>query len=103
MVEIPLVAYPSRKFQIVLNDQDCTIKLYQKGKNVYVDLEVNTTPVIAGAICLNNKPIIIYAQSLFKGNMLFIDVQGNGNPQWDGLGTRWKLIYYSDDKELLDV
>lgn len=100
MTEIPLIAYPSRKFQIILDGQDCTIKIYQKWNNVYLDLTVNTTPVAIGAICLLATSIVLHAQSVFRGYLFFIDMDGKEAPQWSDLGTRWRLLYYSQSEEI---
>lgn len=100
MVEVPLISYPSRSFQIILDEQDCSLKLYQKGRVLYLDLSVNASPVTAGNICLNKTSIILHSQRLFTGHLFFLDTVGDSHPQWDGLGSRWVLLFANKNEEL---
>lgn len=48
MKVIPLSAIPAETFQIVLDDQQCRITLYQRGRRMYLDLDVDNEPVCRG-------------------------------------------------------
>lgn len=95
MLEIPLIAYPNRSLQVILDGQECGIALYQRGERLYMDMDVGATRVITGAVCLDAVSIIQRAQSVFAGSLIFVDTQGNEAPEWHGLGTRWRLLYIS--------
>lgn len=98
---------PAQTFQAVLAGQNCSFSLYTNtgydfndltlntpDTNLYMDLTVNGALITAGAICLNEKRLLINRQYLgFVGDLMFIDTQGTEDPQPTGLGTRWQLIY----------
>lgn len=100
MVEIPLMTAPSQSFQIILDDQECSIKVYQRNARLYLDLDRDGVRVVTGAVCLEGVSVIQIAQTLFKGSLHFVDTQGRTAPQWDGLGARWIMIYASAGEAL---
>lgn len=108
MQDIPGIgAVPAQTFQAVLAGQNCSFSLYTNtgydfndltlstpDTNLYMDLAVNGVSVTIGAICLNEKRLLINRQYLgFVGDLMFIDTRGAEDPQASGLGTRWQLIY----------
>lgn len=95
---VPLSAVPSQKMQIVINNQDVTLTIAQRGSNVYADISVGTTIVRSGAICLDRVPILQPSTTTFIGNLIFIDMSGHNNPDWREYGSRYMLIYYTDDE-----
>jgi hypothetical protein len=104
---IPLSAVPSQNFQIVLANQNCAISIYQEdgydytdltlstfAVKLYFDLAYNGIDVTNGAICLNQKRLLINRQYLgFVGDFMFVDTQGTNDPAFAGLGTRYVLLY----------
>ena len=90
---IPLTAIASQTLTIVLNNQICQINVYQKGAAVYVDLYVNNVLIIGGVICENLNRIVRSAYLGFIGDLTFYDTQGNLDPVYTGLGSRWILFY----------
>ena len=52
MLKIPLDAIPNQTFNITLNEQNCTIHLYQRGEYMYMDLAVDGNTIRQGMICL---------------------------------------------------
>lgn len=97
MQELPLESTPNQEFLVTLEDQDCTIALYQRGERIYLDLSVDSAPVRQGAVCMPGMGIIQGAESGFVGQLYIIDERSIPNrqrpPQWEGLGTRWRLYY----------
>lgn len=108
MQDIPGIgAVPAQTFQAVLNGQNCQFSLYTRtgydfndltlstpDTNLYMDLTVNGTSITVGAICLNEKRLLINRRYLgFVGDLMFIDTQGTKDPEYTGLGTRWQLVY----------
>ncbi len=100
ILELPLYANPNRTFKILLSGQECTITLRQKGRRMYFTLYVQDTLICRDAVCLDMVPIIQVAQSVFKGNFVSVDVLGSDAPQYDGLGTRFFIIWYDSDDDL---
>ena len=90
---IPLTAIASQTLTIVLNNQICQINVYQKGAAVYVDLYVNNVLIIGGVIGENLNRIVRSAYLGFIGDLTFYDTQGNLDPVYTGLGSRWILFY----------
>jgi len=100
MQTIPLQTIPAQQFRIVLDGQNCTITLRQKGERLYIDLLVDDTAVICGGICLDMAPLIPFAQTIFKGDLRFYDTLGTQAPHWEGLNDRYILLYFSDSETL---
>lgn len=99
---IPLEAIPAETFQIVLDDQQCRITLYQCGRRMYLDLDVGDEAVCRGAICQNRASIVQSPTRLFSGSLHFWDTLGDEPPRYDLLGTRFQLMYISKDEALPD-
>ncbi len=102
MQNIPLSPIPAQTFQIVLDDQQCCISLYQRGQRIYLDLDVDDEPVCRGAICQNRASIVQSPTRLFSGSLHFWDTLGDEPPRYDLLDTRFQLMYISKDEELPD-
>ena len=90
---VPLDPVPSQITNIVIAEQSCTIKVYQKFWGVFCDILVNNTPVIQGVLCLNKNYIVRSLYLGFKGDLAFFDTQGESDPTYTGLGSRFLLIY----------
>lgn len=90
---IPVKSLPDQRFTIELDGQDCEIHIYLRYRYLYLDLYVNETPIVQGAICLNNTEIIQFKNRNFNGNLMFIDTQGLDDPYYTELNERWFLVY----------
>ncbi|MDC9591041.1 hypothetical protein PSI23_17550 [Xenorhabdus sp. XENO-10] len=93
MIEITLTPAKSQRITVTLNQQPCTIRLNQRSTGLYMDLTVDGRPILQGVICLNCNKIIRYPYLQFKGELFFADLEGSDNPEWQGLGTRFRLYY----------
>jgi len=93
MLQIALQPVPSQQLQIVLAGQNCQIALYLKGSNLYVDLNVNGADISVGVIAYDAVPLVPTAYLGFSGQLIFTDTQGSNDPTYDGLGSRYQLIY----------
>lgn len=92
---IPLSAVPSQKLSVLLGNQNCQIKVYQKTTGLYIDVSVNDVPLVSGVVCRNAVPIVRYAYLGFSGDLLFLDTRGSDDPQYLGLAGRFELIYFA--------
>jgi len=101
MVEIPLQPIPSQEVQVILDSQNCTLSVYWRFGKLYADLLVNSEPVFQGAICQNLQWVNQSPSPEFSGGLMFVDALGDESPVWDGLGTRWALLYL-DAEEATD-
>ena len=103
MLQIPLEAQINQQFMVVLDDQDCTITLYQRGHRMYLDLKVDGDEVCNGAIVLGGVGIVRVAQNKFTGQLYMIDTKEETYtqevPNWEELGDRFLLYYLTEDEE----
>jgi hypothetical protein len=98
---IPLTAVPSQSLTVLLNGQTCSINVYQKSTGLYFDLSVQglTNPLsgniqlISAMLCLNGVGLVRQAYLGFIGQLAFIDTQGDSDPDYTGLGSRYILTY----------
>jgi hypothetical protein len=97
IVQIPLSAIPWQEFDIVLNGQNCTISLRQIAESLFCDLTVDGVEIFKGRICEDDSPINLYPSRYFTGTLFFEDTKGAENPQYQGLNSRWILLY--DDEQ----
>ncbi|MDV2861859.1 phage baseplate plug family protein [Phytobacter ursingii] len=100
MMTVGLQAVKSQTVLVTLGGQQCTIRLIQRASFLYMDLSVNDTPIFQGVPCLYGNKLIRYAYLGFKGDLVFIDSQGDSDPSYDGLGGRF-ILYYIEENELV--
>lgn len=90
---IPLAPVPSQTLAVALANQNCTIKLYTRLTGLYLDLLVSDIPICTGIVCLDRNIIVRAAYLGFQGDLVFIDSQGVSDPTYDGLGSRYNLVW----------
>jgi len=64
---------------------------------LYMDLKVNGTQLFNCQICLGQLLLRSDDYLGFDGGLMFADAQGWNDPTWDGLGSRYQLLYLSDN------
>ena len=92
---ISLSAVPSQKLQVVLEDQDVELSILQRGEHVYADITGNGVVLRQGALCIDRVPILQPGTTDFSGNLVFVDLWGTSDPQWQEYGSRFVLLYYT--------
>lgn len=100
MQEIPLRATGNQTLQVVLEGQNCSLRLYTRNlsdgvETLFCDLSIDQDPVFYGCPCLDGLPMPLYAWLGMTGQLVFVDMEGDEAPRWSGLGSRWKLLYMS--------
>ena len=90
---IPVQDVPNQRFNIELDGQECEIHIYLRYRYMYMDLIVDDKVLFQGQICLNNVDLVQYNHLGFKGQLKFVDTQGNDDPYYSGFGERWFLAY----------
>lgn len=97
MESIPLARVPSQIFDVMLDGQDCKLALKWRQIRLYLDLDVNGTPVGRAMICENRSGIVSFSAPEFKGSLHFLDLEGDTPPHWetlhDGETGRHILLY----------
>lgn len=92
---IPISAVASQSFTIQLGGQNCAINIYQLSTGLFFDLAVNGSDIVNTMICLNLVGLVREEYLGFIGQLAFVDTQGTDDPTYDGLGTRFQLVYIS--------
>lgn len=95
---ISLTPVPSQKLQIILADQDVELSILQRGAHVYASITVNGVILRQGALCIDRVPILEPGATSFSGNLMFLDMQGTSDPQWQEYGSRYILFYYTAEE-----
>ncbi len=93
MLAIPLQAVPSQTVSVALNNQACQINVYTLTTGLYVDLLLNDAQIVGGVVAQNLNPIVRDAYLGFIGDLAFSDTQGDDDPVYTGLGSRFVLFY----------
>lgn len=93
MLIVPLQPLPNQTFTIQLAGQSCQIDIYQTSFGLFMDLYRDNQQVIVGVICQNRNRIVRDLYLGFAGDFWFVDQQGNEDPDFTGLGTRFLLEY----------
>lgn len=93
IAQIPLTQVVSQEFEIILKEQSCTLAVYQKDENVFVDLTVDGTVIFAGMKALDRQGLKISDYMAFNGQLWFEDLNGTENPNFSEFGTRF-IMYY---------
>lgn len=70
---------------------------------LYCDLEVGNVPVWYCVPCLNGVKINSRSYLPFVGDMIFIDTQGASDPTYDGLASRYVLLYIQTGQAPLQI
>lgn len=98
MLEIVLKPLKAQRFTVTLNNQECEIRLAQRSTGLYLDLTVDSAPCLQGVLCLNGNKIVRYRYLSFSGELFFSDLSGSADPDWSGLGDRFKLYYLAPEE-----
>jgi len=96
---IPLRPLPSQVVTVSLANQTSKIEVAQKSTGMFLNLYVNDELIIGGVICQNLNRIVRNTYLGFVGDLCFYDSQGDTDPVYTGLGTRYSLVYL----ELVDI
>lgn len=98
MLIVPLRQTPNQAVRVQLNGQDCQVNVRQFPANLYMDLLIANEPIVAGVICERNNRIVRDAYLGFVGDFAWIDTQGQSDPEYLGIGTRFFLAYLFPDE-----
>jgi hypothetical protein len=101
MQTVPLRPVPAQTEKIILGGQNCQINVYQKPEGIFVDVTADDKTIESCAIARDITPLVSRNYAGFFGNLMFIDTQGNEHPHYSGLGTRFVLLYLSEQEYAL--
>lgn len=101
MLTVPLQPIPAQVTKVILGGQNCQINIYQKPQGVFVDITADDVDIIVGTIARDIAPLVSREYTGFIGNLFFIDTQGNSDPEYSGLGSRFSLVYVTAEEYAL--
>lgn len=99
-LRIPLKQVSSQSLSVLLGAQECVIKLYHRG-SLYADLYVSGINIFRGVPCRNRIGLKLYDYLNFNGNLVFIDLDGEEDPDFKGLDERFILLYLDENEALI--
>lgn len=96
MITISLTQEKEQTIHVTLNKQVCIIRLVQRESCMFMDFTLNGTLIAAGLPCLYANKMIRYEYLGFSGDLVFLDLEGESDPSYDGLGKRFLLCYMTE-------
>ena len=95
---IPMQSIPAQNILTTLDDgQLVLLEIYTRRYGMFINISVNGVLEIGAVICENLNRIIrnqyLNDAAGFAGDFVFYDTQGNSDPVYTGLGTRYQLFY----------
>lgn len=92
---LPIQPLPSQTFEVTLGTQDCQITLQQMATGLFITLVVNGVLTLSSYYCNDRLGLVRRSYLGFVGWLYFVDTQGTTDPFYEGLGTRFLLVYES--------
>jgi hypothetical protein len=95
---IPVQPLPNQVLQVQLENQPCTIQITQLAYGLFISITCATmiNGGLFGVICQNLNRVVRDLYLGFVGDFVFVDSQGQDDPVYTGLGTRFQLIYLEE-------
>lgn len=84
--DVPVAAIPNQFFSTAINGVTWSITLETRLDNLYISLSNN----VDGTVLLNR---ICRNYTYLGFGFIFIDIDGDSDPTYDGLGTRYFLVW----------
>lgn len=96
MITVSVEPVKEQSFNVTLANQPCSIRLVQRDSAIYMDLSVNGVAIIQGVPCLYATRMVRYSYLGFSGDLVFLDTQGQSDPEFSQLGSRFNLFYMTE-------
>lgn len=98
---IPIEAVPVHRFRTTLEGLSVAIMYRWQtwSRQWYIDVDCDDAGVHSHGLALVTDRDILANRSVGKLGMLtLVDLQGTDDPDYDGLGVRWVLLYVTRDE-----
>lgn len=96
MLVVPVQALPNQTLNVQLGGQAIQLNIYQTEFQLAMDVLLAGVPVVQGQPCQNLNLIVRREYLGFEGDLCWIDTQGDADPAYTGLGTRYQLLYLDE-------
>lgn len=93
MLVVPIQPLPNQNFQATLGGQQVNMTVFQTDYGLFANVTSDNVSIVNGAICEDDNRLVRDAYLGFIGDLMFVDTQGNDDPVYFGLGSRWQLVY----------
>jgi hypothetical protein len=84
---------PAQKLAAHLAGKAVAVTLFQKATGLFANISMAGLPVVSGVLCRDAVPLINGAYHGFPGDLALIDTEGASDPDFTGLGSRFKLLW----------
>ena len=88
---IPLSQIPYQIVSAVVNDQAFQIEVRQLGGSIYTTTTVDGELIASAVRAVAGGSITPWPSSAVSTQVIWVDTQGDDDPQYGGLGDRWLL------------
>jgi hypothetical protein len=93
MQMIPLQAVPNQTVVVQLDGQNTQINVRQVFTGLFTDISVDNTPLLLGVRGMNLRLMFMNSYLGFVGDLTWFDNQGTSDPFYQGLASRFSLVY----------
>lgn len=93
MQVIQLQPLPSQQVSFVAANQQCSMTIYTKNDQMFFDLVADGVSVCSARLIRNAVPMLRAEYTGFTGDFFITDLEGQDDPSYTGLGSRWRLVY----------
>jgi hypothetical protein len=95
---VPIQSVPSKRYRVKLDGFKTALHIRRQATNEqwYMSLDVDELDIhVHGFALMTGTDWLMSRSNLQMGVLMLVDFQGNEDPDFDGLGDRWKLIYFT--------
>ena len=97
MEVVPTQPVANQTLTVQLDNQNTQLNIRQTRYCMFMDVLVNNEPIIMGVICQNLNRIVRDLYLGFQGDFVWQDSQGDSDPFYTGLESRFSLVYLSPE------
>ncbi|MCG4273620.1 phage baseplate plug family protein [Acetobacter senegalensis] len=90
---IPLASTAAQMLRVTLSGQSIQIAVRQRSTGLYTDFWLANTRLLSGVLCQDRTWLVRDEAIGLPGDFTFADTQGTQDPTYDGLGSRYLLLY----------
>lgn len=88
---IPLQPIAAQSVKTTIAGRDYTVTIIQKSTGLFFSVVIDEEPIVSYVICRDATMLITDYKNVAV-NFMFVDTQGNSDPHYTGLGTRFVLL-----------
>jgi len=92
-MEIPLSAIPFQRVSCVINARSVEIEVRQQGSSLFTSVVVDGVQITRSTRAVNGGELFPWTFQNRPADIRWTDTQGDDDPQFEGLGSRWLLAY----------